>query len=247
MRNGGTSQSVALPISSSQLVRSTVLDELAPGITSVIHMGAISSTSEQNVDAIVASNFRYSCRLWHWCAEHTIRSYTHPLPRHTATARADFYDRTDCQYLMRLRPLNAYAWSKHLFDRWVCNRIALAKPIPSRWAGLKFFNVYGPNEYHKGSMRSVAKQVFEQIQRGEPARLFASSRPDYPDGGQKRDFVWVADCVDIVLWFVSSARPNGIYNVGSGRARTFRDSADAVFMAMELSLSAFNLCPCRSN
>jgi ADP-L-glycero-D-manno-heptose 6-epimerase len=143
-----------------------------------------------------------------------------------------FYDHTEASYLAQLRPLNAYGWSKHLFDRWVCHRVENNYPAPSRWSGLKFFNVYGPNEYHKGAMRSVAVQLFDQIQRGEAAKLFASDRPNCSDGCQKRDFVSVEDCVDIVLWFLHAPRSNGIYNVGSGQARTFKDLAEAVFAAL---------------
>jgi ADP-L-glycero-D-manno-heptose 6-epimerase len=206
------------------------LEAWGPRVTSVIHMGAVSSTTERNVDVIVESNFRYSCRLWNWCADNNIPFVYASSAATYGDGSSGFDDRTDSEYLARLRPLSAYAWSKHLFDCWVCDRVASCEQrAPSRWAGLKFFNVYGPNEYHKGPMRSVAVQVFEQIQRGEPVKLFASDRPEFPDGGQNRDFVWVGDCVDIALWFVSGVRQNGIYNVGSGKARSFSDLAGAVF------------------
>jgi ADP-L-glycero-D-manno-heptose 6-epimerase len=208
------------------------LGALAPKIASVIHMGAISSTAEMDIARIIESNFRYSCLLWHWCAAQDVPFIYASSAATYGDGSNGFHDHTEPDYLAQLKPLNAYGWSKHLFDRWVCHRVANKYPAPSRWAGLKFFNVYGPNEYHKGPMRSVAVQLFEQVQRGEAAKLFASDRPDCCDGGQKRDFVWVGNCVDIALWFVHGTRPNGIYNVGSGQARTFSDLADAVFVAM---------------
>jgi ADP-L-glycero-D-manno-heptose 6-epimerase len=210
----------------------TALDELAPSIASVIHMGAISSTTETDIGRIIESNFRYSCRLWLWCAAHDVPLIFASSAATYGDGANGFDDRSDPTYLAQLKPLNAYGWSKHLFDRWVCHRVENKGPAPSRWAGLKFFNVYGPNEYHKGPMRSVAVQLFEQIKRGDPAKLLASDRPDCSDGCQKRDFVWVGDCVDIILWFVSGRRLNGIYNVGAGEARTFNDLAEAVFVAL---------------
>ena len=210
------------------------LEKFAGRVESVIHMGAISSTTERDVDLIIENNFRYSCRLWEWCAEHEVPFIYASSAATYGDGSRGFEDRDDMQYLAGLRPLNAYGWSKHLFDRWVCDRIASGGPSPTRWAGLKFFNVFGPNEVHKGAQRSVAVQIFEQIQKGAKMKLFASGRPDYPDGGQMRDFVWVGDCADIALWFADAARPNGLYNVGSGVARSFADLAGAVFKAMAL-------------
>jgi ADP-L-glycero-D-manno-heptose 6-epimerase len=201
-------------------------------IAGVIHMGAISSTTERDADLIVETNFRLSRRLWDWCAQAGVPFVYASSAATYGDGAAGFEDRDDAAHLARLKPLNAYGWSKHLFDRWVRARLDAGDAAPPRWAGLKFFNVYGPNEAHKGGQRSVAHQIYEQIQRGEPVRLFASDRPDYPDGGQKRDFVWVGDCADIALWFIDGARPSGIYNVGTGTARTFADLAGAVFAAM---------------
>ena len=208
------------------------LDALGRDVASVIHMGAVSSTTERDVDLIVESNFRLSCRVWDWCAErHVPLVYASSAATYGSGAHG-FEDRQDAEWLAALRPLNAYGWSKNLFDRWVCDRIGQGGPQPPRWAGLKFFNVYGPNEYHKGRQRSVAVQLVEQIRRGEPTTLFASHHPDYPDGGQLRDFVWVGDCVEVVAWLLAAPRPSGIYNVGSGRARSFADLARSVHAAM---------------
>ena len=147
--------------------------------------------------------------------------------------REGFLDRFDADYLARLRPLNAYGWSKALFDRWVQRAVAMGAPCPPRWVGLKFFNVYGPNEYHKGGQRSVAAQLHTQIRETGRARLFRSENPDYPDGGQLRDFVWVGDCVRVALWALQeSGAQSGLYNVGSGTARTFLDKAKIMFAEM---------------
>ena len=131
-----------------------------------------------------------------------------------------------------LHPLNAYGWSKHIFDRWATHRAAAGLPVPPRWAGLKFFNVYGPNEAHKGPQRSVASQIFDQLSAGREARLFRSEHPDYADGGQMRDFVFVDDCVAAMLWLAQAGAANGLYNVGSGEARSFADLACAVYAAL---------------
>ncbi len=146
---------------------------------------------------------------------------------------AGFDDDGSVAALARLRPLNAYGWSKHLFDRRVARIVEAGGPRPPQWAGLKFFNVYGPNEYHKGGMRSVAVQIFDNAAAGKPAVLFKSHHPDYEDGGQLRDFVWVGDCTEVMLWLFDNADVNGLFNLGSGRARSFADLAAAVFRALD--------------
>lgn len=201
-------------------------------IESVVHMGAISTTAERDVDLIIENNFRLSCSLWDWCAE--VKApflYASSAATYGDGARG-FRDSDDAEYLGGLRPLNPYGWSKHLFDRWAMDRVARGGAAPARWAGLKFFNVFGPNETHKGGQRSVAHQIFGAVRRGDPVKLFASDNPDYRDGEQLRDFVWVGDCVSVALWFLDGKRGNGLYNVGSGRARSFADLARAVFAAI---------------
>ena len=209
------------------------LAELGAQVAGVVHMGAISSTTENDVDLIVETNFRLSCRLWDWCTRGNIPLVYASSAATYGDGSKGFDDRDDAQHLSSLQPLNAYGWSKNLFDRWACERVSRGL-APSRWSGLKFFNVFGPNELHKGGQRSVAVQVYEQIQRGERVKLFASDNPDYADGGQMRDFVWVGDCVDIILWLLDSPRANGIYNAGSGKARTFRELAEAVYAALDI-------------
>jgi len=202
------------------------------GIKGIIHMGAISATTETDADLIFNSNFKLSLDLWNWCT-------THHVPLIYASSAATygdgaygFADDPDLQALARLRPLNPYGWSKHLFDRRVMRMLENEEPKPPQWAGLKFFNVYGPNEYHKGSMQSVASKVFTDASAGKTATLFKSHHPDYADGGQLRDFVWVGDCVDIVLWLLENPAVSGLFNCGTGQARSFHDLVTAVYVAM---------------
>ena len=131
-----------------------------------------------------------------------------------------------------MRPLNPYGWSKHLFDRLVARIVADGHAHPPQWAGLKFFNVYGPNEYHKGEQQSVVAQVYAKARHDQAAVLFQSHHPDYADGGQLRDFVWVGDCVDVVLWLLDNESVSGLFNCGTGKARSFKDLAEAVFRAL---------------
>ncbi|WP_422365208.1 ADP-glyceromanno-heptose 6-epimerase [Pelagibius sp.] len=199
----------------------------------VFHLGAISATTESDGDALMANNFRLSKVFWDHCTQEEIPLiYASSAATYGAGAEG-FDDDASRDYLAGLRPLNGYGWSKHLFDRWVMRRLALEAPAPRQWAGLKFFNVYGPNEYHKGGQASVAFHLFGQLSRGEPAKLFQSHHPDYADGGQLRDFIWVGDCVDVMLWLYDNPSVNGLFNVGTGKARSFADLARAVFAAME--------------
>lgn len=202
-------------------------------LKAVIHLGAISSTSELDADKLLANNFHLSRDLWSWCAENGIPFIYASSAATYGDGEEGFDDDVALDYLAKLRPANGYAWAKHLFDRWVARRMAENGPQPPKWAGLKFFNVYGPHEYHKGAQASVVWQLFRQVQRTEKAKLFQSYRPDYEDGGQLRDFVHVDDCVDVVLWLLDSTAPNGLYNVGTGQARSFFDLAQALFAAME--------------
>jgi ADP-L-glycero-D-manno-heptose 6-epimerase len=203
----------------------------AGAIEAVVHMGAISSTTETDVDLIVEVNFRLSQALWRWCALEGKR-FIYASSAATYGAGEQGFD-DDPRRLPLLRPLNAYGWSKHLFDRWVARTLAAGEPSPPQWTGLKFFNVYGPNEYHKGSMRSVIAQKYALAAAGQPVTLFRSHRPDVPDGGQKRDFVYVRDCVQVVQWLLAHPQVNGLFNLGTGRARSFAELAGALFAALK--------------
>jgi ADP-L-glycero-D-manno-heptose 6-epimerase len=208
------------------------LDAHAREIGAVFHMGAISSTTETDADLIAHTNFTLSQRLWEWCTESETRFIYASSAATYGDGSAGFDDDGSAAALARLRPLNAYGWSKHLFDRRVARLLEHNTARPPQWAGLKFFNVYGPNEYHKGAMKSVVAQIYPGAAKGEPARLFRSHRPDVPDGGQKRDFVHVRDCVDMMLWLYDHPQVNGLFNIGSGTARSFADLAAAVFRAL---------------
>ncbi len=199
----------------------------------VVHLAAVSATTATDGDLLVADNFKLSQALWDWCAEHR-KPFLYASSAATfGDGAAGFDDDMSVAYLGTLQPLNAYGWSKHLFDRWVARRLVAEAPCPPQWAGLKFFNVYGPNEYHKGPQASVAWQLFGQISKGKPARLFKSHRKGTPDGGQRRDFVWVGDCVDVLLWLLENPQVSGMFNLGTGRARSFKELAQVLFSVME--------------
>ena len=206
------------------------LEKQARNITMVFHLGAISATTETDGDAIVRNNFRLSKDLWQWCGVQDVRFVYASSAATYGDGNAGFDDSDDPEHLAGLRPLNLYGWSKHWFDRWVTAQAQNPKR-PPQCAGLKFFNVYGPNEKHKGAMRSVVHQIFPYALREEAFALFKSHRPDYDDGGQLRDFVWVGDAVDVMLWLRDHEDVSGLYNVGSGKARSFADLAKATYRA----------------
>ena len=202
----------------------------AGGIEAVFHMGAISATTATDEEALYQTNVRLPLAIWDWCAEHGV-------PLIYASSAATYGDGAqgfddDPAKLGTLAPLNLYGRSKQEFDLEVMRRIAAGAPTPPHWAGLKFFNAYGPNEYHKGGQQSLVPQLYRQISETGRARLFKSHNPDYEDGGQKRDFIWVGDCVEVMLWLWRQPGRSGIYNCGTGTARTFKDLALAVFAAM---------------
>ncbi len=202
----------------------------ASSVSGVFHMGAISTTTETDVDLIVRSNITLSWALWEFCSRSSIPFVYASSAATYGDGSKGFTDRVDEAYLSSLRPMNAYGWSKHLFDRMVLAATDRGEPIPPHWAGLKFFNVYGPNEYHKGGQQSVAAQLHAQIRKDHHVRLFRSDNPAYGDGGQLRDFVWVEDCVSVALWLMNAGTGrSGIFNVGSGEARSFKEKAEIIF------------------
>jgi ADP-L-glycero-D-manno-heptose 6-epimerase len=209
-------------------------DSVASSIEAVFHMGASSSTVITDVDYLVANNLDYSIRLWQFCAKQKIPFIYASSASTYGDGKVGFDDAQSGSE--KLVPLNPYGFSKQKFDAFALNH---AEDKPPFWAGLKFFNVYGPNEYHKGNQSSVIHQFVPQVKTTGKINLFKSHRNDYADGEQKRDFVYVKDCVD-VMWHLfrnqASAR-SGVYNVGSGQARTFHDLAVAVFKAMDTPVS----------
>ena len=204
----------------------------ASNIKAVIHMGAISSTTETDADKIFENNFRLSMDLWRWCTgQHVPFIYASSAATYGG-GEYGFEDVEDGKGLSKFRPLNPYGWSKHLFDRRIARMIKDGDPHPPQWVGLKFFNVYGPNEYHKGGQKSVVAHVYPDAKKGKEATLFKSHNKAYKDGGQLRDFVWIGDCVDLVLWFLENPDVSGLFNCGTGTARSFADLATAVFAAL---------------
>ncbi len=203
----------------------------ADQLAAIVHMGAISSTTEPDVDLIVANNFTLSRDLWRFAAEQGVRLIYASSAATYGDGAQGFGGEGDIDALQRLRPLNAYGWSKAVFDLYATRQAAKGL-APPQWAGLKFFNVYGPNEYHKGAMRSVVAQIWPKMAASEAVTLFRSHRREYADGGQLRDFVYVRDAADVVAWLIANPAVSGLYNLGSGSARSFADLAHAVFAAV---------------
>ena len=221
-----------------QLVDIVPPAELADWLTgrqldAMIHLGAISETTAIDGDLVFETNFRLSMRLLDWCTMNAVPFIYASSAATYGDGEAGFGDDASLPALKKLRPMNLYGWSKHMFDLAVAGRVANGDPLPPQWAGLKFFNVYGPNEYHKGSMKSVVAQIHPHATRGAAVRLFRSHNPRYEDGGQLRDFIHVDDCVRVVDWLLDNPGVNGLFNVGTGKARSFADLAAAVFAAVD--------------
>jgi ADP-L-glycero-D-manno-heptose 6-epimerase len=201
-------------------------------VGAVVHMGAISSTTETDVDRFVATNIRLTLDLWRWSADHSVRFIYASSAATYGDGSAGFSDQQHPDALALLHPLNPYGWSKHLVDQRVISDAVRGEPTPPQWAGLKFFNVYGPNEGHKGAMQSLVTKIYPAVKAGEPVTLFKSHNPHYSDGGQLRDFVHVKDCVAVVLWLLQNPEKSGLFNVGTGTARSFLDLVNAVSAAV---------------
>ena len=198
----------------------------------VYHMGANSSTTAIDGDAILISNFRTSKLLWEWCSRtRTPLIYASSAATYGDGARG-FDDDQSPEALDLLRPLNLYGWSKHAFDKWAVAQGA-AGSAPPQWAGLKFFNVYGPNESHKGEMRSLVSKNTAAVADGQTIRLFKSHRADFRDGEQLRDFVYVKDCTRVMLWLAGQPKVSGLFNLGTGQARSFVDLVNSIGSALQ--------------
>lgn len=194
-------------------------------VDNVIHMGACSSTTLNDAQYFRENNFEYSCSLARWSLHHRARFIYASSAATYGDGSLGYSD--DDHTTRRLKPLNLYGESKHRFDLWV-----LGNGVSDKMAGLKFFNVFGPNEYHKGEMQSVIAKAYRRVADKGRMALFKSYHPDYKDGEQKRDFIYVKDAVDVVMFFWNHPDKNGIYNVGTGRARTWNDLAHALFSAV---------------
>ena len=201
-------------------------DKVPFKINAIVHMGACSSTTERDADYLWNNNYLYTKTLAEWAIERGIRFIYASSAATYGDGKQGFSD--DQKKISQLRPINMYGYSKQVFDLWVL-RNSLEKKI----AGIKFFNVFGPNEYHKGDMTSVIFKAFHQIRETGKVKLFKSYKKEYKDGGQLRDFVYVKDCVDAMWWLFNNPKANGIYNLGTGKARTWNDLIKAVFAAMK--------------
>lgn len=204
-----------------------VIDELGE-VQAIFHMGACSSTTERNVDYLMSNNVEFSKALFQWATQAGI-PFIYASSAATYGDGLNGYD-DDHESIDKLRPLNAYGWSKQVFDQWVLKQ----KSTPPRWYGVKFFNVFGPNENHKDDMRSLVSKAHEQILETGSVRLFKSHRDDYNDGEQLRDFVYVVDVVKAMLemWQLGLDGHSGLYNMGTGQERSFKDLVTATFKAM---------------
>ncbi|HTH48908.1 MAG TPA: ADP-glyceromanno-heptose 6-epimerase [Candidatus Limnocylindria bacterium] len=203
---------------------------LAPEL--ILHMGACSSTTELDWGYLEDNNLHYSQRLWQWCAKHDRRIIYASSAATYGDGSQGFDDESPLQ---TLQPLNLYGRSKHEFDLWVEQQIAAGRPRPAQSVGLKFFNVFGPGETHKGRMASMVFHGFHQIRREGVVRLFKSHRPDYPDGGQLRDFVYVRDLVTVIEGLAARPEISGLFNLGTGQAHSFRELIEALFAALNLA------------
>jgi len=198
----------------------------------VIHLGAISATTATDGDLVIETNFRFSMRLLDWCTAHAVPLIYASSAATYGDGAEGFDDDASLPVLKKLRPMNLYGWSKQLFDLAVAERVARGDKLPPQWAGLKFFNVFGPNEYHKGTMMSVLARRFDDVKAGRVVQLFKSHRDGIADGDQRRDFIYVDDVVRVILWLLATPSVSGLFNVGTGKARSFRDLMLAAYAAL---------------
>jgi ADP-L-glycero-D-manno-heptose 6-epimerase len=224
------------------LAKRHVADVVAPGdlmgwlagrkLDGVIHMGAISDTTVTDADLVMENNFRTSMRLLDWCTEARVPFIYASSAATYGDGAEGFDDDWSQAALQKLKPMNLYGWSKQLFDQALAERVAKKEKLPPQWAGLKFFNVFGPNEYHKGEMMSLVAKRFDDAKAGRTVRLFKSHRDGIGDGEQRRDFIYVDDAVAVVRWLMQTPKVSGIFNVGTGKARSFKDLITALFGAL---------------
>jgi ADP-L-glycero-D-manno-heptose 6-epimerase len=201
-------------------------------LDAVLHLGAISDTTATDGDLVLDTNFRLSLKLLDWCTATRTRFIYASSAATYGDSTEGFDDDWSPAALRRLKPMNLYGFSKHLFDLVVAERFAKGAKLPPQWVGLKFFNVFGPNEYHKGEMMSLVAKRFDEAKGGKPVRLFKSHRDGVADGEQKRDFIFVEDTVAVMRWLLDTPSVSGIFNVGTGEARSFRDLIMAMFHAL---------------
>lgn len=199
---------------------------LPENVKGIVHLGACSSTTESDAEYMMQNNFRYSCALGNWALEKNIRMIYASSAATYGDGAYGFSD--DAETSTKLRPMNIYGYSKLAFDHWAARQNLLNNAI-----GVRFFNVFGPNEYHKADMTSVVFKSFHQIREKGGVRLFRSYLPEYKDGEQKRDFIYAKDCADVLWWMLENKNVNGVFNLGCGEARSWNDLVAAIFSAMK--------------
>lgn len=204
----------------------------AAEVKAILHLGAISSTTETDVDKIVVNNFQFTVSLFEFCTSNNIPLIYASSAATYGAGEHGFVDRDDLYFLSSLQPLNPYGWSKNAVDKFLAREISSSTGIVPQVVGLKFFNVYGPNEYHKGMQMSVVRHFFEQYRSTGKVRLFKSYRDDCADGEQRRDFVWVGDCVSVMLWMLEHPQVSGLFNVGTGNATSYNVVAESIARSM---------------
>ena len=203
-------------------------------ISVIIHLGAITSTTERDLNLIINNNVRLSLMLYEWCTKYKKRLIYASSAATYGSGENGFNDTSDDEYLSQLMPLNLYGWSKHVIDRFIWNK-SKQKNKPSQCVGLKFFNVYGPNEFHKKDMRSIILKIFEKIRNDKIVKLFKSHNPEFKDGEQVRDFIYVKDVVNVINWFLNKPKINGLFNVGSSIPQSFNYLAKCVYRNCNIS------------
>lgn len=203
-----------------------VADEISPRPKAIIHLGACSTTTERDAAFMMETNYDYTRALVDYSVSHKVRLIYASSASTYGDGRYGYNDNEE--ELKRLHPLNIYGYSKHLIDLYVRRQGYFDKTI-----GIKFFNVFGPNEYHKGEQRSVVAKAYDQIRSLGSVKLFRSHHPDYANGEQKRDFIYIKDALNVMWWMLQNPKVSGLYNLGSGTARTWNDLVHAIFAALE--------------
>jgi len=201
-------------------------------LDAVIHLGAISETTATDGDLVIETNFRLSLRLLDWCTAHATPFIYASSAATYGDGAQGFADDPSLAALKALRPMNLYGWSKHLFDLAIAERMARGEKLPPQCVGLKYFNVFGPNEYHKGTMASVLARRFDDIKAGRVVQLFKSHREGIADGDQRRDFIYVDDVVRVMMWLLATPSVSGLFNVGTGKARSFKNLILSAYAAL---------------
>lgn len=198
----------------------------------VFHLASISSTTEKDIDLILKHNFALSLKLWRWCNVRGVRMIYASSSATYGGGEHGFDDSTDLNYMRSLKPLSGYGWSKHMFDMHVAGAVARGEVALPQWVGLKTFNTYGPNEYHKGDQQSVITKVAAHAIQAGTVKIFRSYNPQYADGEQKRDVIYIKDVVRVMLWCMDYPRINGLFNLGTGQASSFNQMARGIFAAL---------------